>query len=57
MDMEKTMGWFPRLETAENIEFLKSVNFLDFFEQKTTKIKVPRSKDQFHALGLLGHEF
>ena len=32
LDMEKKMGWVPRLETAENNEFLKSVKFLlDFF--------------------------
>ena len=34
LDMEKKMGWVPRLETAENTEFLKSVQFLvDFFER------------------------
>ena len=31
LDMEKKMGWVPRLETAENTEFSKSVNFFDFF--------------------------
>ena len=32
LDMEKKMGWVPRLETAENNEFLKRCeNFLDFF--------------------------
>ena len=28
LDMEKKMGWVPRLETAENTEFLKSVKFV-----------------------------
>ena len=27
LDMEKKMVWVPRLEIAENNEFLKSVNF------------------------------
>ena len=32
LDMEKKMGWVPRLETPENTEFLKTVKFFDFFE-------------------------
>ena len=31
LDMEKKMGWVPRLETAENNEFLKSVKFFGLF--------------------------
>ena len=32
LDMQKKLGWVPRLETAENNEFLKSVKFFfDFF--------------------------
>ena len=31
LDMEKKMGWVPRLETAENTEFLKSEIFLRTF--------------------------
>ena len=27
LDMEKKMGWVPRLEIAENSELLKSVKF------------------------------
>ena len=52
LGMGKKMGWFPRLETAENTEFLKSVKFFGTFLSiqnglKTMKIKVPRSQDQF----------
>ena len=31
LDMEKKMGWVPRLETAENNEFLRSVKFWGIF--------------------------
>ena len=35
LDMEKKMGWVPRLETAENIEFLKRCEiFLDSWAPK-----------------------
>ena len=50
LDMEKKMGWVPRLETAENNEFLKSVKFFSTFlgtqnGLKTVFFKVPRSQD------------
>ena len=50
LDMEKKMGWVPRLETAENNEFLKSVKFFwTFFEAKNgskiMKMSIPRPRD------------
>ena len=55
LDMEKKMGWVPRLETAENNEFLKSVNFFWTFlgtqnGVKNVFFKVSRSQDQFRPL-------
>ena len=55
LDMEKKMGWVPKLETAENNEFLKSVKFFWTFLStqngpKTMFFKVPRSRDQFESL-------
>ena len=55
LDMEKKMGWVPRLETAENTEFLKSVKFFWTFlgtqnGPKTKFFKVPRARDQFQPL-------
>ena len=55
LDMEKKMGWVPRLETAENTEFLKSVKFFWTFLEtqnglKTVFFKVPRSQDQLQPL-------
>ena len=55
LDMAKKMGWVPRLETAENNEFLKSVKFFGTFlgtqnGLKTIVFKVPRSEDQFQPL-------
>ena len=53
--MGTTMVWFPTLETAENNEFLKSVNFWGTFlgtqnGPKTVFFKVPRSQDQFQPV-------
>ena len=50
LGMGKTMEWVPRLETAENDEFLKSVKFFwTFFEakngSKTMKMSIPRPRD------------
>ena len=58
LDMEKKMGWFPRLETAENDEFLKSIKIFGTLlstQNGLKTIKVPRSQDQFQPLTALVH--
>ena len=55
LDMGKKMGWVPRLETAGNNEFLKSVIFFWTFVEsengsETMKMSIPRPRDQFDIL-------